>query len=73
MAMSAKKLNAPPVVRHDLTVCPFCGSSPEIQYWHGGGPNKRMIACAGEDCDVHPMVSGNTEREAVERWERRAP
>lgn len=71
MAMTAKKLNARPVVRHDLTQCPFCGASPEIQYWHGGGPNKRMIACGSDDCDVNPGVTGETEREAVARWERR--
>jgi sarcosine oxidase delta subunit len=70
--MSAKKMNATPVVRHDLIQCPFCGASPEIEYWHGGGPNKRMISCRSDDCHVNPMVTGETEREAIERWERRA-
>lgn len=41
--MSNKKLKAPAVVRHDLTQCPFCGWLPEMEYWHGGGPNKRRI------------------------------
>lgn len=71
--MTARKLNQEHVVRHDLTQCPFCGSSPEIQYWHGGGPNKRLISCASENCDVQPSVTGATEREAIERWQRRAP
>jgi hypothetical protein len=71
-SMSAKKMSAPPVVRHDLTQCPFCGSSPEIEYWHGGGPNKRMIACRNDDCDVNPGVTGENERAAVAKWERRA-
>jgi len=71
--MSNKKLCAAPVVRHDLTQCPFCGASPEIEYWHGGGPNKRLIRCSSDNCDVIPSVTGETEREAIARWERRAP
>lgn len=70
--MTAKKLNADPVMRHDLTQCPFCGASPQIEYWHGGGPNKRMISCSSIDCDVHPMVTGDNERSAIAKWERRA-
>jgi hypothetical protein len=72
MAISAKKLNAVPIVRHDLKDCPFCGSSPEIQYWHGGGPNKRMISCSSEECEVCPSVTGENERAAIAKWERRA-
>lgn len=71
--VSNKKFMEPPVVRHDLKGCPFCGASPEIEYWHGGRPSKRMIACRSDDCDVNPSVTGETEREAVSRWERRAP
>lgn len=66
----AKRLNKEPLVRHDLRSCPWCGASPNIQYWHGGKPTKRMISCSGLDCDVSPMVTGETEREAVQRWER---
>lgn len=62
-----------PKVRYDLKDCPFCGASPLIEYWHGGKPSKRMISCSGMSCDVHPSVTGETEREAVERWERRSP
>jgi hypothetical protein len=57
---------------HDLKDCPFCGSSPEIQYWHGGGPNKRMISCSSEECEVCPSVTGENERAAIAKWERRA-
>jgi hypothetical protein len=67
-----KRLQTPPVVRHDLKCCPFCGASPEMQYWHGGKPTKKMISCPGDNCDVRPMVTGETERETIERWERRA-
>ena len=70
--MSIKKLTVEPVTRYDLKGCPFCGASPEIQFWHGGGPNKRLVSCPGDECDVRPAVTGETEREAVERWERRA-
>jgi Restriction alleviation protein Lar len=69
--MSTKKLMEEPSIRHDLKGCPFCGASPEIQFWHGGGPNKRLISCPGTECDASPGVTGETEREAVERWERR--
>lgn len=70
--MTARKLNEPPVTRHDLKGCPFCGASPEIQFWHGGGADKRMISCASADCDVAPAVTGENERIAIVKWERRA-
>lgn len=70
--ISNAKLKAPAVVRHDLKGCPFCGVSPEMEYWHGGGPNKRMISCRNPDCDVSPNVTGENERAAIARWERRA-
>lgn len=55
--MTAKKLNQEPAIRYDL---------------NGGGPNKRMISCSNEQCDVSPKVTGENERIAVSRWERRA-
>lgn len=72
MGMTAEKLNELPSIRYDLKDCPFCGASPEIQYWHGGGPNKRMISCANADCDVNPSVTGENERAAIAKWERRS-
>lgn len=53
--------------------CPFCGSTPTIQPWHGGGPQKRMIDCANEGCHVSPSVCASTKRLAVARWNTRAP
>jgi hypothetical protein len=53
--------------------CPFCGSDPLMERWHGGGPNKRMVSCDNEECDVAPMVTGESVREAVEKWNTRAP
>ncbi len=56
----------------ELKGCPFCGASPEIEYWHGGDPNKRMIRCWNEDCHVSPSVTGEDEKTAIWKWEQRA-
>jgi hypothetical protein len=52
--------------------CPFCGYQPTIQPWHGGGPLKRLIECANEDCAVAPSVCGSRRGVAVARWNRRS-
>lgn len=53
--------------------CPFCGSQPTIQPWHGGRPTKKFIDCgSNENCEVRPQVTGETRREALERWNTRA-
>jgi len=60
-----------------LKNCPFCGSLPEYEPWHGGLPTKMMIMCgnrpdgSGGDCMVGPMVTGETMDEAAENWNRR--
>lgn len=72
MALSlATRLNQGPEIDYSLPDCPFCGAPPQVQFWHGGRPSKRLVSCSGVECDVNPMVTGETRREAVERWSRR--
>lgn len=52
----------------DLKSCPFCGHQPTIERWHGGGPQKRMIHCDHDDCEVHPKVTGHTLVKAMVAW-----
>jgi hypothetical protein len=56
-----------------LLPCPFCGGSATIQPWHGGRKTKMLVQCAGEDCFASPAVTGETRKEAVQRWNERNP
>ena len=53
--------------------CPWCGSQPTIEPWHGGGPHKHAVHCDSEDCKAGPMVTGETRSKAIAAWDRRAP
>lgn len=51
--------------------CPFCGSIPVAQPWHGGGPTKTLVGCENDDCDAKPSVVGSTKARAVRIWNSR--
>lgn len=51
--------------------CPWCGTQPTIQPWHGGRPSKKMVCCESEECNVSPEVTGQTRREALAAWNKR--
>ena len=53
--------------------CPFCGSQPVIEPWHGIGPEKHMVSCADDECGPWPKVTGETRAEAIAAWNRRTP
>jgi hypothetical protein len=59
------------LVSADAKPCPWCGTQPTIQPWHGGRPTKKMIACENEDCHVSPQVTGETRGAALDKWNTR--
>lgn len=50
-----KRRDDPIVMGDDALPCPFCGEQPSIPFWHGGGPQKRMIECS--ECVISPYLS----------------
>lgn len=54
-----------------LLECPCCGATPIAEPWHGGGPRKIMISCVNDDCVVAPLVSGETPKQAILKWNQR--
>jgi len=53
--------------------CPFCGAIPEAEPWHGGGWRQTIISCQNNElCYVHPMLTGETPKQAIARWNHRA-
>jgi transcription elongation factor Elf1 len=51
--------------------CPFCGSTPIVEPWHGGGPEKTAVHCVNDGCPAQPMVTGPRLAIAVDRWNTR--
>jgi hypothetical protein len=67
-----RRLMKPAEVAKDALRCPFCGAHAEIQYWHGGGPQKRHIGCSNVRCEISPGVTGSTRERAIKKWNTRA-
>ncbi len=65
--------NKPDTISEELLPCPFCGSPAEMEWWHGGGPDKQMISCSSLVCEACPSVTGETPAEAIANWNTRAP
>ena len=56
-----------------LVGCPFCGETPTLEAWHGGGPHKTLVGCINYACPATPAVTGATRAAAIRRWNTRAP
>ena len=56
-----------------LVGCPFCGETPTLEAWHGGGPHKTLVGCINDACPATPAVTGATRAAAIRRWNTRAP
>jgi len=52
--------------------CPFCGHLAEIQPWHGGGRDKRLVKCSNEFCNAAPSVTGSNRHRALVAWNTRS-
>lgn len=52
--------------------CPFCGATPKVEGWHGGGcPDEHMVACSNAACPVGPHAIGATLVDAIRLWNTR--
>lgn len=51
---------------NELKPCPFCGEMPLLAKWA-----TLNIACLNEKCPVAPEVWGDTQSEAISRWNTR--
>ena len=51
--------------------CPFCGETPTVEAWHGGGHDKHMVSCTNDACPATPAVTGATRATAIRIWNTR--
>ena len=50
--------------------CPFCGHAPFVDRYTRA---RIAVSCESPDCYVQPMVTGDTELKATDRWNQRCP
>jgi Lar family restriction alleviation protein len=56
----------------DLIPCPFCASEAILRPSNIQCEGIHfVIVCSNEDCEAQPDVHGNTEKEAITRWNTR--
>lgn len=55
----------------ELLTCPWCGDTPKMVPWHGGGPRKTMVSCHNDHCHVSPGVCAPNAAKAARRWNNR--
>lgn len=60
----------------DLMSCPFCGQTPEVEPWGGGGPDRVIIYCPtgqmdGDPVCASPQVVGENPLQAATFWNTR--
>ena len=51
--------------------CPFCGETPTVEAWHGGGHDKHVVACLNVACPATPFLTETTRADAIRRWNTR--
>jgi hypothetical protein len=51
-----------------LVGCPFCGETPSVDPWPGGGPHNTLVGCVNDDCPATPAVTGSNRAAAIRRW-----
>lgn len=56
-----------------LVGCPFCGNTPTLEAWLGGGPHTTLVRCINGACPATPVVTGATRPTTIRRWNTRAP
>lgn len=64
---------------NELLPCPFCGTMPIVEHWHGGSPTKVMVSCRNDfdgkvaaACAVTPSVTGCNLERATRKWNNRS-
>jgi len=59
------------ITRARLKRCPWCGTYPVVEPWHGGGPEKTAIGCVSTRCHVCPSTVAETPEQAMRQWNNR--